>query len=62
MCTTYCGFLHVWPADRPTDRPTIIGVLLALKSMEDQVLQLSPGFVMHKGILIAIVRLRHKKL
>jgi ABC-type proline/glycine betaine transport system permease subunit len=26
------------------------------------VLQLSPGFVMHKGIPIAIVRLRHKKL
>jgi hypothetical protein len=25
-------------------------------------LELSPGFVMHKGIPIAIVRLRHKKL
>ena len=24
--------------------------------------RLSPGFVMHKGIPIAIVRLRHKKL
>ena len=26
------------------------------------VLKFSPGFVMHKGIPIAIVRLRHKKL
>ena len=56
--TLYNRFYNIFPSTQQYD----ICIYFSITYQNITKPGLSPGFVMHKGIPIAIVRLRHKKL